>query len=306
MALSVTFNRTDNTFKVSAEVADTGKLRIQYNGSDIYNNLSGASADITTGAETSIGIPLVDGSIPLGVYRFDFDASSGASYDVACNFQIGDISPVLTESINTLTPSFRVDDDTDYDIANGTSTAAVRTITTEYPAGLSIADLSSTSSVIVSDDTTVDLYNSTFLLYEGVMQTNLTSTLTYTIATTTGYSLGDAATRQGFTYKAEVSGYSQSPQLRNSEFDDLYSCIQSLKTRVDTAKSQGRSDYLTLRGDYSYATGMLAQYKEALYTNSAGDLESLKQDIEKVTGCTIGSTTSNNDSRSGCSLPGSC
>lgn len=291
MALSVTFNRTDNTFRVSAASGDTGKLRIQYNQSDIYNNLSGAAADITAGAETSIAIPLVSGNIPAGVYRFDFDASAGSSYDIACNFQIADISPVLTETIDTLAPSFRVDDDTDYSIDNGTISSASRTLTVSYPAGTptTVSDLSATAA-----DITTDLYASTFLLYEGVMQTDLQAVLTYTIATTTGYTVQSGVTRQGFDYTTTVSGYSQSPQLRNNEIDDLYTCLETLREKVATAELNDRASFSELKSDYAYAAGLLSQYKEALYVGNSGDLETLKLAIEKVTGCTTTDTTNTN------------
>ena len=51
MALSVKILRTGtgaslNKFVVTAGSGDTGKLQIQYNDSDIYNNLSGSISDI--------------------------------------------------------------------------------------------------------------------------------------------------------------------------------------------------------------------------------------------------------------------
>lgn len=287
MALSVTFNRTDNSFRISAETGDTGKLRIQYNQSDIYNNLSGSVNDISAGAETSIYIPLNSNKkIPKGVYRFDFDAATGSSYDVACDFQIDDIEAKITHTVDTLAPSFKVEDDTVYTIANGTISSATRTLTTEYPKGTSESDLVASAS-----DITTDLYNNTSVLYEGVMQTTLTTSLTYTIAATTGFPVQSGVTRQGFTYVADPSGYAYSPQLADYSLSNLYTCIESLRTKLEAAKNNDRDTYNRLKTDYAYATGLLSQYKEAIYTNNSSDVLDLVEAIEDATDCTLTTST---------------
>lgn len=296
MALSITFNRTDNTFRISAETGDTGKLQIQYNQSDIYNNLTGSTNDITGGAEKAIYIPLnaANQTIPKGVYRFNFDAATGTSYDVACNFQIDDISAKITYTIDTLSPSFKAEDDTDYTIANGTISSASRTITSVYPQGTNVSNLTASAA-----DITTDLYVSSSTLYEGVMQTSIVSTLTYTIAATTGYEVQSGVTRQGFTYTCEVDGYKYTPQMNDYSFEDLYDCVNSLWQKVEIARTQNRDDYNTLMVQYSYAGAMLAQYKEAIYTKNTSDVGDLIDAIQDVTDCQIStsSTTSGTPAR---------
>ena len=110
MAISVKLLRTgsaasSNTFVVTAGSGDTGKLQIQFNSSDIYNNLSGSTADISSGASNStITIPLNSSNeIPSGVYYFNFVADVGSSDTSTINFQVPSRTPdVDSTTWNTL------------------------------------------------------------------------------------------------------------------------------------------------------------------------------------------------------------
>ena len=144
MAISVKLlrtgtNTTQNTFVVTADSGDSGKLQIQYNDSDIYNNLSGSTSDILSGASnTTITIPLdSNDNIQKGKYYFNFVADVGVSDTHTINFQIDARDPLLASEADVYAPSFRVDDNTPYTVNNGTVSAASRSLTLQYPAGSS-------------------------------------------------------------------------------------------------------------------------------------------------------------------------
>ena len=111
MAISVKLlrtgtNTTQNTFVVTAGSGDSGKLQIQYNDSDIYNNLSGSTSDILSGASnTTITIPLDSNeNIQKGKYYFNFVADVGSSDTHTINFQIDARDPVLASEADVYAP----------------------------------------------------------------------------------------------------------------------------------------------------------------------------------------------------------
>lgn len=274
MAISVKLIRTGsaasaNTFAVTAGSGDSGKLQIQYNGSDIYNNLSGATLDISSGASnTTIEIPLntTTKEIPTGVYYFNFVASVGSSDTSTINFQVTKRTPLLASEADIYAPSFRVDDDTTYTVDNGTVSAATRSLTLQYPAGSSQANLSASAS-----DTTTALYISTANVWTGSMQTTLSYDVTYTIAATTGYDT--------FTYQESGAGYDSQEIQPDNALCDLYDCIESLRQKVANAASKKRSNYQELLSEYTYTLSLATQYREAV---NCGDTTALNAIIAQM------------------------
>lgn len=279
MAISVKLlrtgtNTTQNTFVVTAGSGDSGKLQIQYNDSDIYNNLSGSTSDILSGASnTTITIPLdSNNNIQKGKYYFNFVADVGSSDTHTINFQIDARDPVLASEADVYAPSFRVDDDTPYTVDNGTVSAATRSLTLQYPAGSSQPNLSASAA-----DTTTALYISTSNLWTGAMQTTLSYDVTYTIAATTGYDT--------FTYQESGTGYDSETINPDNALCDVYDCIENLRQQVVDAATKQRSNYAQLLSNYTYTCSLGLQFREAVTCNKTAALDDIIAKIKALTNC---------------------
>lgn len=292
MAISVKFFRqssaaTANKFLVTAASADTGKLQIQYNSEDIYNNLSGATNDIVAGAtNTDIYIPLDEnGNIPKGVYYFNFVASAGTSATATINFLFDMRSPVLTSTVDVYAPSFLVTDQTNYASTGATISALSRTETLYYPEGSAQPNVSATSS-----STTEPIYISTTNVWSGAMQTVLTYDITYSIASTTiGFT-----TYSAFTYQEQGEGYDSENVDGDTLLSDVYNCIETLRRQVVAAETKQRSNYEFLLQKYTYACSLALQYREAVTNNKTEALNDIIAEIKNLTDCNTPS--SNNPS----------
>ena len=279
MAISVKLlrtgtNTTQNTFVVTAGSGDSGKLQIQYNDSDIYNNLSGSTSDILSGASnTTITIPLDSNeNIQKGKYYFNFVADVGSSDTHTINFQIDARDPVLASEADVYAPSFRVDDDTPYTVDNGTVSAATRSLTLQYPAGSSQPNLSASAA-----DTTTALYISTSNLWTGAMQTTLSYDVTYTIAATTGYDT--------FTYQESGTGYDSETINPDNALCDVYDCIENLRQQVVDAATKQRSNYAQLLSNYTYTCSLGLQFREAVTCSKTAALDDIIAQIKALTNC---------------------
>tara|TARA_R110000803_G_scaffold44486_4_gene94149 strand:+ start:2058 stop:3938 length:1881 start_codon:yes stop_codon:yes gene_type:complete len=290
MAISVKLLRTGsaasaNTFVVTAGAGDTGKLQIQYNSGDIYNNLSGASVNISSGASAiTIEIPLdaTTKEIPSGVYYFNFVASVGSSDTSTINFQAPARAALLESEADIYAPSFRVDDSTTYTLSNGTVSAATRSLTLQYPAGSSQGNLSAAAT-----DTTTALYISTANVWTGSMQTTLAYDVTYTIAATTGYAT--------FTYQESGTGYDSQEIEPDNALTDLYECIEAQRVKVANAASKKRSNYQDLLSDYTYSLSLATQYREAVNVGNTGALNAIIAQIKYNLSCNGASATASSE-----------
>lgn len=285
MALSVKILRTGtgaslNKFVVTAGSGDTGKLQIQYNDSDIYNNLSGSISDIESGASnTTITIPLdANNQINKGKYYFNFVASVGSSDTETINFQIDEISPVIASEADVYAPSFRTDDNSGYIVDNGTVTAASRTLTVQYPTGSEQANLTATAT-----DVTSSLYITTSNLWTGAMQTTLAYDVTYTIAATTGFDT--------YTYQESGAGYDTENIDPDNALCDVYDCIESLRQQVVSAATNRRSNYASLLSNYTYTCSLALQFREAVTCSKTAALDDIIAQIKAITNCQGSSTT---------------
>ena len=284
MAISVKILRTSsavtgNKFLVTADSGDTGRLQIQLNSSDVYNNLSGGTSDILSGASnTDIYIPLnEDGSIPKGEYYFNFVASVGTSDTSTISFQIDARTPSITPDVDVYAPIFRVDDDSNYIISNSTVSAATRSLTLQYPATSNQSNLSASTS-----DTTTSLYISTNNLWTGSMQTTLNYDVLYTIAATSSFDT--------FLYQEVGIGYNTVDIAADSELSDLYLCIENLREQVAAAATQKRTDYATLLSKYTYVCSLALQWREGIIANNTSNLTDIIAQIKALTNC-AGSNT---------------
>lgn len=285
MALSVKILRTGtgaslNKFVVTAGSGDTGKLQIQYNDSDIYNNLSGSISDIESGASnTTITIPLdANNQINKGKYYFNFVASVGSSDTDTINFQIDEVSPVIASEADVYAPSFRTDDNSGYIVGNGTVTAASRTLTVQYPTGSEQANLTSTAT-----DVTSSLYITTSNLWTGAMQTTLAYDVTYTIAATTGF--------DAYTYQESGAGYDTENIDPDNALCDVYDCIESLRQQVVSAATNRRTNYASLLSNYTYTCSLALQFREAVTCSKTAALDDIIAQIKAITNCQGSSTT---------------
>lgn len=285
MALSVKILRTGtgaslNKFVVTAGSGDTGKLQIQYNDSDIYNNLTGTEDDISGGASnTTITIPLdASNQINKGKYYFNFVASVGSSDTETINFQIDEVSPVIASEADVYAPSFRTDDNSGYIVGNGTVTAASRTLTVQYPKGSEQANLTSTAT-----DVTSSLYITTSNLWTGAMQTTLAYDVTYTIAATTGF--------DAYTYQESGAGYDTENIDPDNALCDVYDCIESLRQQVVSAATNRRSNYASLLSNYTYTCSLALQFREAVTCSKTAALDDIIAQIKAITNCQGSSTT---------------
>ena len=277
MALSVKILRTGtgaslNKFVVTAGSGDTGKLQIQYNDSDIYNNLSGSISDIESGASnTTITIPLdANNQINKGKYYFNFVASVGSSDTETINFQIDEVSPVIASEADVYAPSFRTDDNSGYIVGNGTVTAASRTLTVQYPKGSEQANLTSSAT-----DVTSSLYITTSNLWTGAMQTTLAYDVTYTIAATTGF--------DAYTYQESGAGYDTENIDPDNALCDVYDCIESLRQQVVSAATNRRTNYASLLSDYTYTCSLALQFREAVTCSKTAALDDIIAQIKAIT-----------------------
>ena len=271
MALTVTFNRTLNKVKLDDSDSSTGKLQIQFNGSDIYNNLSGSTNDVSSGAGTYIPIPLnSDGGIPKGEYYFNY-VDNGATYSgtVTVNFQVDDITGIIGSEVDIYSPSLRVSDSTSYTVANATVSSASRTLTLQYPAGSSQATLSSTAS-----DLTTSLYVSTKNVWTGAHQATLDWSATMSIAATTGYS--------GFTYISNGSQYKAVNIECTTDLASLYGALENFRSKLYTSSLQRRTDYNIIRSDYTLAMSLVAQYREAVSVGQTSACSSIIVSISSL------------------------
>ena len=279
MAISVKLlrtgtNTTQNTFVVTAATGDSGKLQIQYNDSDIYNNLSGSTNDILSGASnTTITIPLdSNDNIQKGKYYFNFVADVGSSDTHTINFQIDDRDPLLASEADVYAPSFRVDDNTPYTVNNGTVSAASRSLTLQYPAGSNQANISTSAA-----NTTTALYITTSNVWTGAMQTTLSYDVTYTIAATTGYDT--------FTYQESGIGYDSETIDPDNALCDVYDCIENLRQQVVDAATLQRSNYAQLLSNYTYTCSLALQFREAVTCSKTAALDDIIAKIKALTNC---------------------
>jgi hypothetical protein len=279
MAISVKLlrtgtNTTQNTFVVTADSGDSGKLQIQYNDSDIYNNLSGSTSDILSGASnTTITIPLdSNDNIQKGKYYFNFVADVGVSDTHTINFQIDARDPLLASEADVYAPSFRVDDNTPYTVNNGTVSAASRSLTLQYPAGSNQANILTSAA-----NTTTALYITTSNVWTGAMQTTLSYDVTYTIAATTGYDT--------FTYQESGIGYDSETIDPDNALCDVYDCIENLRQQVVDAATLQRSNYAQLLSNYTYTCSLALQFREAVTCSKTAALDDIIAKIKALTNC---------------------
>ena len=279
MAISVKLlrtgtNTTQNTFVVTAATGDSGKLQIQYNDSDIYNNLSGSTSDILSGASnTTITIPLdSNDNIQKGKYYFNFVADVGVSDTHTINFQIDARDPLLASEADVYAPSFRVDDNTPYTVNNGTVSAASRSLTLQYPAGSNQANILTSAA-----NTTTALYITTSNVWTGAMQTTLSYDVTYTIAATTGYDT--------FTYQESGIGYDSETIDPDNALCDVYDCIENLRQQVVDAATLQRSNYAQLLSNYTYTCSLALQFREAVTCSKTAALDDIIAKIKALTNC---------------------
>ena len=279
MAISVKLlrtgtNTTQNTFVVTADSGDSGKLQIQYNDSDIYNNLSGSTSDILSGASnTTITIPLdSNDNIQKGKYYFNFVADVGVSDTHTINFQIDARDPLLASEADVYAPSFRVDDNTPYTVNNVTVSAASRTLTLQYPAGSNQANLS-----VSAANTTTVLYINTSNVWTGAMQTTLSYDVTYTVAATIGYDT--------FTYQESGIGYDSETIDPDNALCDVYDCIENLRQQVVNAATLQRSNYAQLLSNYTYTCSLALQFREAVTCSKTAALDDIIAKIKALTNC---------------------
>lgn len=279
MAISVKLlrtgtNTTQNTFVVTADTGDSGKLQIQYNDSDIYNNLSGSTSDILSGASnTTITIPLdSNDNIQKGKYYFNFVADVGVSDTHTINFQIDARDPLLASEADVYAPSFRIDDNTPYTVNNGTVSAASRSLTLQYPAGSNQANILTSAA-----NTTTALYITTSNVWTGAMQTTLSYDVTYTIAATTGYDT--------FTYQESGVGYDSETIDPDNALCDVYDCIENLRQQVVDAATLQRSNYAQLLSNYTYTCSLALQFREAVTCSKTAALDDIIAKIKALTNC---------------------
>jgi len=277
MAISVKFikNATSAQIAVTAGVGDTGKLQIQFNGADIYNNLSGSFNDISAGAlgvTQPIALALdATGNIPQGEYYVNFVASAGVSANATVNFNINPFVPCLESSYDCYTPNFYVEDKTGYS-SIGTVTTASRSLTLTYPAG------SSASPVLVTAaNTTSKLYIDTGTVWTGSMQSTMSYDVTYSIPAITSYA--------AYTYQQVGTAYDAQVVECDSALCDIYCCIEGLRKKVVGAQSKNRSYYAELLSTYSYVGALMTQYREAATCKKYEDLPKIYEQIKLAAGC---------------------
>ena len=277
MAISVKFikNATSAQIAVTGGVGDTGKLQIQFNGADIYNNLAGTFNDISAGAlgvSQPIALALdATGNIPQGVYYVNFVASAGVSANATVNFNINPFVPCLESSYDCYTPNFYVEDKTGYS-SIGTVTTASRSLTLTYPVG------SSASPVLVSvANTTSKLYIDTGTLWTGSMQSTMSYDVTYSIAAIASYA--------AYAYQQIGTAYDVQVVECDSALCDIYCCIEGLRKKVVGAQSKNRSYYAELLSTYSYVGALMTQYREAATCKKYEDLPKIYEQIKLAAGC---------------------
>lgn len=277
MAISVKFikNATSAQIAVTAGVGDTGKLQIQFNGADIYNNLAGSFNDISAGAlgvTQPIALALdATGNIPQGVYYVNFVASAGVSATSTVNFVTHPFVPCLESTYDCYTPNFYVEDKTNYS-SIGSVDSASRSLTLTYPAG-SVA-----SPILVSAaNTTSKLYIDTGVLWTGSMQSTMSYDVTYSIA-----AIGSSA---AYTYQQVGSAYDVQVVECDSALCDIYCCIEGLRKKVVGAQSKNRSYYAELLSTYSYVGALMTQYREAASCKKYEDLPKIYEQIKLAAGC---------------------
>jgi hypothetical protein len=278
MAISVKFikNATSAQILVTAGAGDTGKLQIQFNGSDIYNNLSGTLPDISGGVPgmvQPINIPLdTTGNIYKGVYYVNFVASAGSSDTSTVNFAIDPFIPCLESTYDSYTPNFFVKDNTGYTVLGGTVSTASRSLTLTYPSGSSVSPV-----LVTAANTTSNLYIDTNTLWTGTMQTTMSYDVLYNIAAISSY--------DAFQYQQVGTAYDAEVIETDSTLCDIYCCIEGLRKKVIAAQSKNRSYYAELVSEYSYVGALVTQYKEAVSCKKYEDLSRIYEQIKLVSSC---------------------
>lgn len=278
MAISVKFikNTTSAQIAVTAGVGDTGKLQVQFNGADIYNNLAGTLNDIVAGAygvTQPISLPLdSSGNIPKGVYYVNFVASAGSNDTSTVNFTLDQLLPCLESTYDCYTPNFLVQDKTSYSSFGGTVASASRSLNLTYPTG------SAASPVLVTAaDVTSNLYIDTNLVWTGAMQSTMSYDVTYTIAAIASY--------DSYTYQQIGVAYDVELVECDNSLCDIYCCIEGLRKKVVAAQSKNRSYYAELLSEYTYVGSLVTQYKEAVSCKKYEDLPKIYEQIKLVAGC---------------------
>jgi hypothetical protein len=279
MAISIKFKRntvvTSNTLIVTAGSGDTGKLQIQYNDSDIYNNLSGSSSDILSGASNStINIPLEDdGTIPHGIYYFNFVASVGSSDTASVDFQTTALAPLIEIETDVYSPSVDAEDTTSYTVTNGSATSVSRTLSLIYPTGSNQTTLTASAA---ASATTLEI--STSNVWTGAYQATLSYDLTYTVTTT-------SSAYDSYTYQEVGSGY-EGRVVSADTLCNIYGCFEALRQKVAAAASNNRADYPTLLSNYTYMASLVTQYREAVSCGNTAALASIYAQIQYLSnGC---------------------
>ena len=281
---------TDNKLIVTAGSADTGQLKIQYNGTDIYNNLSGGTADILLGvANTDIYMPLdSNNEIEKGTYRIIFEASVGTSDDQQIGFNVSELNPIINQEVDIYSPYIRLDDNTNYTPANSTVTSSTRTFTLKYPAGSNQSNIVSTTT-----DIEYDLYITTNNVWTGASQATVNYNVTYTILGVP-YAGGNYI---DFTYQEIGSGYEPIEVDEENTLCDLYDNINLLREKVYAANISRRGDYATLLSNYQYVGALMSQFREAITCDKTAAAEDILSQIKYIVGAGVPPTASSKASR---------
>ena len=281
---------TDNKLIVTAGSADTGQLKIQYNGTDIYNNLSGGTADILLGvANTDIYMPLdSNNEIEKGTYRIIFEASVGTSDDQQIGFNVSELNPIINQEVDIYSPYIRLDDNTNYTPANSTVTSSTRTFTLKYPAGSNQSNIVSTTT-----DIEYDLYITTNNVWTGASQVTVNYNVTYTILGVP-YAGGNYI---DFTYQEIGSGYEPIEVDEENTLCDLYDNINLLREKVYAANISRRGDYATLLSNYQYVGALMSQFREAITCDKTAAAEDILSQIKYIVGAGVPPTASSKASR---------
>lgn len=280
MALTILFDNSTKKFSVgTTSSADTGDLRIYYNGTQFYDNWGGATNDIVSGSANSApSIPLTsDGNIKKGVYKFEYKESGSLTLTESAetSFVLDPVKECIDLSYDCFTPTLSAADSTSYNIDNSAVVDSItRTLTAKYPTGSSQPDVVASASGASSSAETLSINSDN--LWTGAYNITLVGEVTYTVSPT-GYS--------AYTYYEEINGYDSIIAECNNDLCDIYCCLNGLFEKLTYAQNKNRDQYDSLLSQYNYATSLLSQYKTAVECGKTTGLDTLIAKMKDVLNC---------------------
>ena len=183
----------------------------------------------------------------------------------------------LSSESNCYAPFVQATDRTPYDVAGILPSSISRSITLTYPSG------SNVSPLIVTDNTTTNLLtNYTNTVWSGLNQFLLESDLTYDFT--------------NYIHKKIIS-VTATESVDCSSLCEIFACIKSLKSQVDSAKGKNQFNYTRLKDEYDSIIILVKHHEAAISCGDYVEAEKIMTEIKSNLDCSCVSDCGGNKTK---------